>query len=181
MSKIAVACNGGKDGLVVLNLVYRAMSDIYVLCIFDEETFEEQVHYMKEILPSYYPEATFKYYKGDILDMTWRFYKEYEVESIFMGIRQTDPKGSMLNYTEKCTEPWPPITCHYPLLTWNYNQVWDHILTNGLPYCSLYRQGYTSLGAANKTTPNIMLKTETGYLPAYMLEDERYERWGREA
>lgn len=70
--------------------------------------------------------------------------------------------------------------------------MWHFLRTFNLPYCSLYEQGYTSLGKKSLTLPNPALQRkyidESGalavrevdaYWPAYMLSDWRLERAGR--
>lgn len=70
--------------------------------------------------------------------------------------------------------------------------MWHFLRTFNLPYCSLYEQGYTSLGKKSQTFPNPALRRkyvdESGalavcegdaYWPAYMLSDWRLERAGR--
>lgn len=70
--------------------------------------------------------------------------------------------------------------------------MWHFLRTFNLPYCSLYEQGYTSLGKKSLTFPNPALQRkyidESGALavrevdafwPAYMLSDWRLERAGR--
>ena len=52
-----------------------------------------------------------------------------------------------------------------PLANWSYDQVWDYIHTNNVPYNELYDQGYTSIGCAPCTRP-----VESG-------EDIRAGRW----
>jgi phosphoadenosine phosphosulfate reductase len=52
-----------------------------------------------------------------------------------------------------------------PLADWSYDQVWDYIHTNDIPYNELYDQGYTSIGCAPCTRP-----VESG-------EDIRAGRW----
>lgn len=60
--------------------------------------------------------------------------------------------------------------------------VWEFLRGCGLPYCSLYDDGYTSLGNRKNTVRNEMLRCADGtYLPAHMLRssDEHLERINR--
>lgn len=69
--------------------------------------------------------------------------------------------------------------------------MWHFLRTFNLPYCSLYDQGYTSLGKKSQTFPNSALlrknpsamvcqeNLSTRYWPAYMLSDWTLERTGR--
>ena len=67
-----------------------------------------------------------------------------------------------------------------PILGWSYKDVWDFLRGNGLPYCSLYDLGFTSLGNRSNTVPNPALALEGGgYAPAFALEDGSKERWSR--
>lgn len=81
-----------------------------------------------------------------------------------------------------------------------YGHVWHFLRTFNLSYCSLYDQGYTSLGKKSQTFPNPALQrknpvpsvakvvddasiarttTSAEYWPAYMLSDWTLERSGR--
>lgn len=52
--------------------------------------------------------------------------------------------------------------------------------SNKVAYCSLYDEGYTSLGGVHNTLPNSALKRRDGtFAPAHMLADGRLERSGR--
>ncbi|CAN0538644.1 unnamed protein product [Ectocarpus sp. 12 AP-2014] len=78
----------------------------------------------------------------------------------------------------------PPFMRVNPVIDWNYAQVWAFLRDFELPYCSLYDEGYTSLGNLDNTFPNPYLRKRASsaaeeYLPAYMLSDWSMERAGR--
>jgi len=84
-----------------------------------------------------------------------------------------------------------------PILDWNYGLVWHFLRLFKFPYCSLYDQGYTSLGTVEDTYPCPALAVNRGnehsndetdgmvnsnlpkFWPAYMLRDWEQERAGR--
>ena len=84
---------------------------------------------------------------------------------------------------------WPEFTRILPILDWSYTDVWQFLRQNNLSYCSLYDEGYTSLGEKHNTikNPHLLKKIEEGetetekeeYLAAYLLENDDYERFSR--
>lgn len=69
------------------------------------------------------------------------------------------------------------MSCHSSSAVWTFLRECD------LPYCSLYDQGYTSIGNVKDTVPNPALlapgaaqEGKARYMPAYLLQDEELER-----
>lgn len=84
------------------------------------------------------------------------------------------------------TDPdWPQVVRVSPLLDWHYSYIWDYLLYFRVPYCSLYNDGYTSLGNMKNTlrNPSLLyydvLQDKEVYLPAYKLMNAKEERNGR--
>lgn len=77
---------------------------------------------------------------------------------------------------------WPDMMRVNPILRWSYSTVWAYLRSTGLPYCSLYDDGYTSLGSTADTLPNPGLQHPDDpwtFLPAWELADGTSERDGR--
>lgn len=76
---------------------------------------------------------------------------------------------------------WPKFIRINPILNWDYSDIWKYLDDYNIPYCILYKKGYTSLGSVSKTLPNPKLKNdnENGYLHARFLLDSKFERLGR--
>lgn len=107
-------------------------------------------------------------------------------KAIIMGNRRSDPWSRDLEPICKSSPGWPEFIRVFPILDWNYNQVWHFLRAYEQPYCSLYDEGYTSLGEMDNSQKNPHLREELEdgtirYLPAYMLTDEDKERESRVA
>ncbi|KAH6604739.1 phosphoadenosine phosphosulfate reductase [Trichoderma cornu-damae] len=93
------------------------------------------------------------------------------IRAIFVGTRRTDPHGEKLKHFDPTDAGWPDFMRIHPFTR--------HL---DIPYCSLYDQGYTSLGGRRDTVPNPRLKkqgSEHEFRPAYELIDDDEERLGR--
>jgi len=84
------------------------------------------------------------------------------VEAILIGTRRTDPHGATLGFRVKTDPDWPPFVRVHPIINWDYADVWTFLRRLKIPYCSLYDEGYTSLGSTYNTFRN----------PALLVRDE---------
>ena len=53
---------------------------------------------------------------------------------------------------------WPQVMRINPLLEWSYADIWLFTRLERVPVCRLYRRGFTSLGATDRTVPNPHLR-----------------------
>ncbi|PIL29230.1 hypothetical protein GSI_09279 [Ganoderma sinense ZZ0214-1] len=81
------------------------------------------------------------------------------VEAIVIGTRRSDPHGANLSFRNPTDEGWPRFVRVNPIINWSYSHVWTYLRQFRIPYCSLYDQGYTSLGSTYNTFPNPALRT----------------------
>jgi len=179
---IAIAFNGGKDSIVLLHLVHQVFkkkySDELTAIYFDlENTFPEIVDICHETAKEYNLNIIIKNnFKVGLSEL-----KESHphIKAIFVGTRYGDPYSSHLQAFNLTDSDWPEFMRISPILSWDYTDIWKYILHHQLKYCTLYDQGYTSIGQINNTIPNPILRTDNGYLPAYCLFDGSKERDGR--
>ncbi|WVF66325.1 hypothetical protein IAT40_001065 [Kwoniella sp. CBS 6097] len=103
------------------------------------------------------------------------------VKGVLVGTRKGDPNDNVEILA--LTDPsWPQFLRVHPILHWTYADVWDFLLELSVPYCSLYDEGYTSLGSTTNTSPNPLLRnpnSPSGWDPAHKLQDASQERAGR--
>ena len=171
------------------------------------------------------PKAVGKAKGGEGMLQALQTYKDRfpHITAILIGTRRTDPHGGELIsvlarklvmltvWTAKLshrnmTDPgWPCFERVNPIINWAYTDVWTFLRRFEVPYCSLYDEGYTSLGSTFNTFPNpALLAPEVAaaseppstapngavngreskskpvrYLPAYELRDGNLERSGR--
>jgi FAD synthetase len=125
------------------------------------------------------------------------------VKAIFVGTRRTDPHGENLTFFDRTAGGWPDFVRVHPVIDWRLEEVWTFLrapeLGTGydagpdvgpdggrLEYCSMYDEGYTSLGGVGDTVRNPKLRYvdekdgEVRYKPAYELVKDGEERLGRE-
>jgi len=120
------------------------------------------------------------------------------VKGILIGTRRTDPYCGNLGFRNPTDEGWPEFMRINPIIEWSFSDVWAFLKGLDVPYCSLYDQGYTSIGSTYNTFQNPALATQPpcngrgeetaslngiepkkGYRPAHELVDGTLERLGR--
>lgn len=175
--KLAIAFNGGKDNMVLLDLISKYLvahldQSVITINLIEEQFAELNEHFEKMV-------ALYKLAPIKLMHLKELKNSQPQIEGIFMGTRRSDPKGAKMEYFSKTTPGWPEYILINPLLDFSYSQVWKYLIDGSIPICSLYYRGYTSLGSPQKTTQNPKLKRENGYLPAWLLENEADERLGR--
>ncbi|RMD43567.1 hypothetical protein DV735_g1558, partial [Chaetothyriales sp. CBS 134920] len=114
------------------------------------------------------------------------------IKAIFVGTRRTDPHGHKLTFFDLTDGAWPRFMRVHPVLEWRLDEIWCFLRSRELggqwmplEYCSMYDEGYTSLGGTGDTLRNPRLKVlEPGggvsWRPAYQMVDDERERDGRE-
>lgn len=91
------------------------------------------------------------------------------MRAIMLGTRRTDPySGSLTFISRSSTEDgWPEFARVFPILDWDFREIFAFLNLFKIPYCPLYDRGYTYLGDKNDCVPNPFLRTKGGwYLPA---------------
>ncbi|KAL4560481.1 hypothetical protein LXL04_032633 [Taraxacum kok-saghyz] len=201
IEEVAFSFNGGKDSTVLLHLL-RAGYYLHKVnsghsngdLSTHASTFPIRTIYFES--PSAFPEINSFTYEtassyGVQLDIIRQDFKSgleallktKPTRAIFLGVRIGDPTAVGQEQFSPSSPGWPPFMRVNPILDWSYRDVWAFLLTCKVPYCSLYDQGYTSIGSVNDTTPNALLCVKDcgkeTFKPAYMLSDGRLERAGR--
>ncbi|KAF7636478.1 PAPS_reduct domain-containing protein [Meloidogyne graminicola] len=194
LEQISLSFNGGKDCTLLLHLLracvnrkYGENKQINAFYIKSNDEFPEIINFVHSISEKY--NLNIFEFNGPLkTGLIYLKSQKPEIIATLMGSRSTDPKAAKMKSKCEWTEPdWPPFLRVCPLLDMTYSDVWILLRSLCIPYCSLYDQGYSSLGERSKTmkNPHLIIKENNGnekekYLPAYMLDDEKFERIFRE-
>lgn len=188
LDELCISFNGGKDCTVLLHILHAVLNKLSLpvkqlkaLYFRNESPFPQAEEFISE---------TTKRYNLNLIKLTenikmnLRTLKEThpKIKAIFLGTRRHDPFSDTLHAFSPTDPDWPHYMRVNPILDWHHADVWAVIQECNIPYCSLYDEGYTSLGSTHDTKPNPALKCKDGsdkYKPAHMLEDGNLERAGR--
>lgn len=208
--------NGGKDAVVIFRLMLAAHANHYrtmkeqgkyhenvsviqprALYFEHKDEFPEVVSYLKSCVENHDLDMIafakgIKFNQG--LEVLVHRNKPPESSVAFpmafvLGTRVGDPNARDQGNFSPSSHYMPPFMRVNPILEWTYGQVWHFLRVFSLPYCSLYDQGYTSLGTIKDTNrcPALAVPGSSSsgqgdlpkYWPAYMLQDWSQERAGR--
>lgn len=172
----AISFNGGKESIVILHK-YLPTTNI-VFRIDEKNDFDEVNQYVKYICDLWNINLLVFSTVGECINT---LINKYNVTTVVLGCRRTDPGCSNLNTIQVTDKGWPQILRFNPLINWTYKQVWQYIEEHNLPVCILYEKGYTSLGNKFNTFPNskLFLDQSLEYKHAKYLENGEDERNNR--
>jgi len=212
--------NGGKDAVVILHLVRAAHAKYYSDLRKNRKNNDSDVRIVRPRVVYFnhqdeFPQVTeFLYQSVEQYDLDMVAFEEgikfadglrIMVDNNFipgctvsfpvafvLGTRRSDPNAVGQDHFAPSSHWMPPFMRVNPILEWNYGHVWHFLRLFHLPYCSLYDEGYTSLGTTKDTLPCPALAVPGGssyqegdgsnfpkFWPAYMLRDWGQERAGR--
>ncbi|XP_033220343.1 FAD synthase-like isoform X2 [Belonocnema kinseyi] len=184
--EVFLSFNGGKDCTAVLHLaaafrVIKGTAEPLLSLYITGDGFPEVEDFVKKASAYYGLRVVRK--KPPLRESLAEFVQENpKLRACLMGTRKADPHGDGLEPFCKTDSGWPQLIRVNPIFDWTYNQVWKFLLDFEVPYCSLYDEGYSSIGAATSTFKNPLLKDPNNpsvYLPAHTLTDASAERNGR--
>ncbi|XP_058077649.1 uncharacterized protein LOC131226016 isoform X2 [Magnolia sinica] len=201
--EVAFSFNGGKDSTVLLHLLragyflHNQKANYSSCCQTNckqkcpiRTIYFESPSAFPEINSFTYETATAYELQMEIIRLDFKsgleaLLEEKPTKAIFLGTRIGDPNAVGQEQFSPSSPGWPPFMRVNPILDWSYRDIWAFLLTCKLRYCSLYDQGYTSIGSIHDTVPNALLCTTNSsgskgnFRPAYLLPDGRMERAGR--
>jgi len=200
--EISLSYNGGKDCLVLLILILacwpasvqpsstttstssikQTLPRLQCIYIAPPDPFQEVEDFVATTTEEYHLDlARYALPMRQALDIYLE--EKPNVKAVFMGTRRTDPHSEFLTSFAPTDKGWPQFMRINPVLDWHYVEIWTFIRQLDIPFCSLYSQGFSSLGGTKDTRPNPALALDAEgkkFRPAYELTRDDEERLGRD-
>ena len=173
--RVGLACSFQAEESVLIDLMHRVRGADFRLFTLDTGRLNQETYDCMDAIRErygvqievFFPEATAveKMVRENGLNL---FYNSVELRKLCCGIRKVEP----LNRALKNLDAWMTglrweqavtrvdvrkveldkdhgdIVKVNPLVDWSYDDVWEYILKNNLPYNRLHKQGYPSIGCA---------------------------------
>lgn len=173
--RIGLACSFQAEESVLIDLMHRVRGADFKLFTLDTGRLNQETYDCMDAIRErygvqievFFPEATGveKMVRENGLNL---FYNSVDLRKLCCGVRKLEP----LNRALKDLDAWVTglrreqavtradvrkveldkehgdIVKINPLVDWSYDDVWDYIRKNNVPYNRLHRQGYPSIGCA---------------------------------
>ena len=173
--RIGLACSFQAEESVLIDLMHRVRGADFRLFTLDTGRLNQETYDCMDAIRErygvqievFFPEATGveKMVRENGLNL---FYNSVELRKLCCGVRKVEP----LNRALKNLDAWMTglrreqavtrvdvrkveldkdhgdIVKINPLVDWSYDDVWEYIRKNNLPYNRLHKQGYPSIGCA---------------------------------
>jgi phosphoadenosine phosphosulfate reductase len=173
--RIGLACSFQAEESVLIDLIHRVRGADFRLFTLDTGRLNQETYDCMDAIRErygvqievFFPEATGveKMVRENGLNL---FYNSVDLRKLCCGVRKVEP----LNRALKDLDAWMTglrreqavtrvdvrkveldkdhgnIVKINPLVDWSYDDVWDYIRKNNVPYNRLHKQGYPSIGCA---------------------------------
>ncbi|WP_163528720.1 phosphoadenylyl-sulfate reductase [Halobacillus ihumii] len=173
---IVYACSFGAEGIVLIDLISQVKKDAAIVFLDTDVHFQETydlINQIKERFPELQitmkkPDLTLKEQASKHGDELWNrnpdqccyIRKIKPLEEALNGAtawvsglrREQSASRSETNFVNRDDRFRSIKVC--PLIHWTWEDVWEHIRANNLPYNELHDQGYASIGCIPCTAPS---------------------------
>ena len=177
--RLAISTSFQAEGMVILDLAHRIDPRVRVFTV-DTGRLPEETYRLIDRVRERFGIAVEVFYPGrdELAEMARArgvnpFYGSVSLRLLCCNIRKVEPVDRALKdldawvsglrrtqgETRAATAKVESDAAHggiakvNPLADWTYEQVWEYIRANDVPYNELYDQGYTSIGCAPCTRP----------------------------
>jgi len=154
-----VAFSGGKDSIVILDLVRRAgvkHTALYHITTVDPPELVRYIHKEYPTVKCEKPEKSmYRLIVENMMPPTrivrycCRVLKEHGGDNRFIitGIRHAESvRRDKRQKVERCFKTSSNTLYLHPIIEWSNDEVWQYIRENDLKYCSLYDEGFKRIG-----------------------------------